>query len=194
MFYESKKRKVKRHLQAAKMDEQVKQMKRQQRHACALQILHHTLHLHSTTLLPGAGAGSPSPGSPCSPADFAPSKGLQALFERYMIESDSDSESSTSSVDYDALVYGEDNLYKSLRKVWSVCINTGDLQNDGDLDADIDLDVDYDALLADDNGHDNVFLFPPVVLLDNRSDQGDRNREREVFPRHAMSTPNFERL
>ena len=189
VFYESKKRKVKRHLQAAELDAQAMQQRRQQRNACALQILHHTLHLHSATLLPIPAAAATAEGP-----QFMPSKRLQELFEQYMLESDSDSDM-TSSVDYDALVFGEDaNLFQSLQHVWSMCANADDLGADLGTD-DIELDVDYDALLDDDAGHSNGHLCTPEIMrADNRSVVGAHDADKVTFPRTVVSTPNCETI
>ena len=115
----------------------------------ALQVLH-TLHLQSATSL------NDKKFAPKSVA-FTPSARLQDLFNRYEAESDSDSD--TSSIDYDILAgvdfsHGPGSFYKSLRHMWSMYVlngeEHGDDHGDGTDDEDFDLDIDYDAMLAGD--------------------------------------------
>jgi hypothetical protein len=152
VFFDSRKKKQKRHLEAAMFDVQAapKVYHRQpalDRSAHALLLLQQTLSLRPV-----------SPAVPCGTGqEFIPSRRLQDLYERYMLESDSSSSDDTSTVDYEALVFGDGELYHNLQKVWSMCYSTDndDVDNYGindvfdDGESDIDLDIDYDALLGD---------------------------------------------
>ncbi|ELU11884.1 hypothetical protein CAPTEDRAFT_192914 [Capitella teleta] len=161
LFFESKKKKVRRHLQAVEMARRNKQ---------------HALHLIQRTLNP--------PGE-----IFTPSAKLQALFSRCMQQSDSSSDVTTTSIDYEALAFDDVGLYENLHKVWSMYLNASQGEDCKDLaDDDIELDVDYDALVDE----------PPVqeggTIRTNRSDYCLESRAEQRSPRLAMSTPNILQL
>jgi len=136
------------------------------RSAHALQLLQRTLSLRPIS--PGGG-----------PNEFKPSKRLEELYERYMMESDSSSSNDSSPIDYEALVFSDDELYHTLQKVWSAYLISDDDDDDvpcengslpdGDCyeekaESDIDLDIDYDALLAD---NDNILNVVDIKQEDN---------------------------
>ena len=129
-------------------------MRKRRISAHALQVLH-TLHFRNIS----------SP--PKSPLSFKPSSKLQDLFDRYEAESESDSY--TSSIDYDVLALdmsqGPDNFYKSLRHMWSMYVlnGKGEVGCPDDNDEEFDLDVDYNAMIEDDVGHEQPF---DTVFLD----------------------------
>ena len=92
----------------------------------AIQILQQTLLLRSQSLRP---SDNPNPGgqqhrlsmstSPpkSAPADFQPSKQLQDLFQRYIEDSDSTSDEDFSSIDYEALLCDDTDMYHNVKKV-----------------------------------------------------------------------------
>ncbi len=158
IFFDSKRKKRKQHQQAAEMNKRLNKMRKRRISAHALQILH-TIHKASS---PGD-----KPHSPKSMKGFVPSSRLQALFDRYDIESDSED---SSSIDYDALALDFSNsgdIYHNLRKMWSMYVINGDVNNDVIENDDVELDIDYDAMITDDfpptNHNSEVFLDNPNV-------------------------------
>lgn len=147
-------------------------------HQPALNRSAHALHLLQRTL-------SLRPVSPGICQDeFKPSKQLEELYERYMMESDSGSSDDTSPIDYEALLFSDGELYHTLQKVWSAYLISDNvdcydisLVDDGrgydeKADSDIDLDVDYDALVAD---NDNA-----ILQIDDAK-QTDNTNEDNIF-------------
>ncbi len=162
-------------------------MRKRKISAHALQILH-TIHKASS---PGE-----KPRSPKSIKGFVPSSRLQALFDRYDIESDSED---SSSIDYDALAldFSESgDIYHNLRKMWSMYVINGDVNNDVIEDNDVELDIDYDAMITDDfpaGNNSDVFLDNSnVTHMTRRYSEGSQEKDKQSNSssiRLAVSNP-----
>lgn len=106
-----------------------------------------------------------------------------------MQPTDSES-SSTTSIDYEALVFEDGELYKNLQKVWSLYMNgsefVGSVQEEHSKNEDdIELDVDYDALVELDQTTE-------TKMKSTSSDNClDANVPHNVTLRLALSTPNI---
>ena len=153
VFYESKKKTRKRHLEAADMYRRQDRMRKRRVSAQALQILQHTLQFRR--------AASPQH-DVNKRSSFVPSDRLQELFERFNNLDSNTTDSS--SVDYDALAFmdlTEGDLVQNLQRIWS-SYTLG--CNTEVPDGDIDLDVDYDAMVAADQAEviDGIDLTFPV--------------------------------
>ena len=84
-----------------------------------------------------------------------------------MEESSDSSESSTSSIDYDALLFeGDDELVGNLRRVWSMYLDVPEASGEEDEDEDdIELDVDYDALVDGEGRNRSVMTVVAKTII-----------------------------
>lgn len=152
MFYESRRKKMKRHLQAVAQNKNDRAAERADRcdratirrqSAICVQALSHHLSTHRLSVQPPSFSGgtpsrSSSRSASATPMDFSPSPHLQSLFEQYLTESNSDSD--LSSIDYNALdVSDQGSLLRNLAEHSFIDAYDPDFYEE-DLDIDVDCD------------------------------------------------------